>query len=285
MLWIRGFFGHGPVPQRFYGIQSLGQSVKLAIKFALNMILPFGPPVEVRNVFANLALFNAVLFITAALGAGACALVQPRKILLCLGWFLVAAAPTAVLGFYTDRYVGLPFVGLAILVGFIAQGAVGRKERLSRWIIPSLMGVYVVVSAFSLLGYKSQWRQAADKIDCTMNETRRLRPNVPARSVLYFVGLQHSYADGQVYVFNTGLDGMLWAWGYDKSVTARRSFRSNDPPERQLARRLSVAAADLHPPNGHYVFLSGPAGLKDISGGWAWKIVAQSVLEEPALWR
>lgn len=285
-LWLGGLFGRSHVPQKFYGVQSLSQSLKLAGKFGVNMILPFSSPVEVKQVIHSPLLFAGVIFVLFSLGVTAFVLVSPRKVLLCAGWLVISAAPTAVLGFYTDRYLGLPFIGLAMLLGFVAEAIVFRANGhwIARLAIAFLIAAYTLESVSRLTFYRRQWREAAREIRTTLDETRRLYPSAPNGSVFYFVNLTHSLAAGQVYVFNTSLNGMLWAWGYDKSVTARRTFRSKKPRERQLVYQLLDGCTTYSPSKRNEFVLVSKEGLHDVSGECADQTISLSLKTEPDLW-
>jgi hypothetical protein len=286
-LWLGGLFGRSDVPQQFYGTQSLSQSLKLAGKFGVNMILPFSSPVEIKQVIHR-PLLLAGVFVGLLLIAGAAfALVKPRKILLSAGWFIISAAPTAVLGFYTDRYLALPFIGLAMLLGFIAEGVLLHLKGhwIARLAIVFLIAVYTLESVSRLTYYRQQWGEAAEEIRVTLDETRRLYPHVPAGSVFFFVNLTHSRAAGQVYVFNTSLNGMLLAWGYDKSVTARRTFSSKEPPERQLVDKLlEDCSASPSSTLTEFVLVSKER-LHAVSGDCARQAILRSLERDPQLWK
>lgn len=284
LLWFKGYLGHA-APPHFYGVQSFAQTLKLLAKFGLNMLFPFGPPLEVKNVLQDfrvliLAGFGLMLLATAW------RFVRPKTTALTTGWFLICAAPTAVLGFYTDRYLGLPFIGLAMFVGFGVEGACAAVP--ARWAARSLVAgliiAYLVAAIFRLLSDEELWRTADRKISLTMNEIRRRHPVVPKGSVFYFVDLPRMMAGGQVYVFNTGLNGMFIAWGYDPSVTARRTINLDTPRERSLAQRLLHCPTDTSWPRQEFIFVCQDT-LQEVSGRCAEEVVAESLKEDPELWQ
>ena len=201
------------MPQRFYGVQSVSQSLKLLAKFVFNMFAPFTSPIEVKQIIHSPGSLVLVLILVITICAASVFMVPARKLFLTVGWIVVSATPTAVLGFYTDRYLVLPFVGLAMLVGFILEAVLRRAgNKLSlQLLVGFLLLCYAVTSTYRLAVYQGLWREAANEIETIMNETQRLHPQVPPGSVFYFVNLTHSLAGGQIYVFNTSLKGMLMA--------------------------------------------------------------------------
>ncbi len=290
LLWVfsEKLFGWTGQAQSYYAFQSWSQSLKLAAKFVLNMLLPFSGPAEVRETFRNSFLATVVSLVSLAIAAATLALVEIRRSLFAVGWILIAMAPTAAFGLYTDRYLLLPFVGLALLLGFIAEAAIARFETrkfIAAGLVYGLVCFYLVAAVPSLLRYHRSWREAGSEVRATIDEVRRLYPNVPKGSALYFVNLTHSRDNGQVYVFNTSLKGALSAGGYDSSIVAERTFNSGNPDEQQLAGQLQTcSSANSNGTPGTYVFLF-EKGVIDVTGDCGRELVQASRTKHPELWR
>lgn len=285
-IWMHGTFDPNNHPHSFYNVQSPGQTMKMSAKYALNMLFPFSSPLEVKPVMRDPALLLIALIVSFTTVTCAILFVSPRKLFLVAGWWLVTTLPTAVIGQYADRYLGLPFIALAILFAFIVEGSFPRmKTRMPLgFVVVTLLATYAAVSIQRLSSYRRLWEQAAQEIQNTMAEAHRLVPVLPPGSVLYFVNLTHSLANGQVYVFNTGFNGMMLASGYDKSVTGHEICNRPDTREPALVRRLLDCRPQLPPPNNHYVFLAQER-LINVSGPCAERAVAISLQEDPQLWR
>jgi MFS family permease len=130
LVWVFGerLFGPAEITQSFYRFQNASQSVKLAAKFILNMLLPLSSPVEVKEVVSGVLPFMTVSLGVLTIAIASFWLVRMDKLALTTGWILISMAPTAVFGFYTDRYLLMPFLGMAMLLGFIAEAIVGRAR-------------------------------------------------------------------------------------------------------------------------------------------------------------
>jgi hypothetical protein len=292
LIWVFGekWFGAAGVPQRYYGFQDFSHSLKLAAKFVLNMLVPFSPPVEVKGIFGHAASAVAVSAVIATIAIASFTLLTRRQLSLAVGWILIAMAPTAGFGLYTDRYLFMPVIGMALLLGFIGDAVALRvKTSRSAWPVVGVAGVaslYLCAAVPCLLRYQQSWRQAAHEIQATIDETKKLHPVVPNRSVFYFVNLTHSTNQGQVYVFNTSLNGALWAGGYDRSVTGQRTFSSDSPAEEELTQQLLECphADRLHATLGNYVLVHKDR-LTDVGGDCADRLVATSRARDPELWK
>ena len=290
LLWVFGpkLFGWTGEAQNYYGVQSWSQSLKLGAKFVLNMLAPFSRPLEVREVFSHPLAAVVVSLVALTIAGAGLALCRKRELALTVGWVLVAMAPTAVFGLYTDRYLLLPFIGLALLLGFIAEAAIARikvKRFVSQAILCGLLCLYLLAAVPALLRYQVSWKEAAREVQNTIAETRKLYPRVPDGSLLYFVNLPHSTNNGQVYVFNTSLNGALSAGGYDRSITGERTFESDNPAERQLVEQLqSCSSAPSTSTPATYVFLH-EKGVIDVSGDCGRDLVQASRIKHPELWR
>ncbi len=265
LVWVFGerLFGPAEITQSFYRFQNASQSVKLAAKFILNMLLPLSSPVEVKEVVSGVLPFMTVSLGVLTIAIASFWLVRMDKLALTTGWILISMAPTAVFGFYTDRYLLMPFLGMAMLLGFIAEAIVGRART-------NKLPIGLIITAALT----------------TMSETRRLYPGVPDASIFYFVNLTHSKESGQVYIFNTSVNGALWAWGYDRSVTAQRTFSSDNPHEQELVGLLLACkgdgGSDAVPANYILIFENG---LIDVSGDCAYRVIAMNQKKNPDLWK
>ena len=291
LFWVFGpkFFGWTGEAQNYYGVQSLFQSVKLGVKFVLNMLLPLSGPVEVKEIFYHPETALLVSFEVLSICGAALALVKAREWLFAIGWIVLSMAPTAVFGLYADRYLLLPFMGAALLLGFMVDGGIarfGRHKIAAQTVLLGLVCLYVVFAVPCLLNYETLWKEAAAEVRATISETRRLHPQVPEGSVFYFVNLTHSRDSAQVYLFNTSLNGALSAGGYDRSITAQRTFKSDDPREQELVRQLLACSNRTSPEAaaGPYTLVSDN-GLFDVSGDCANKIVQVSRNKDPDLWK
>ncbi|HCP91665.1 MAG TPA: hypothetical protein DIT76_06440 [Spartobacteria bacterium] len=291
LVWVFGerLFGPAEITQSFYRFQNASQSVKLAAKFILNMLLPLSSPVEVKEVVSGVLPFMTVSLGVLTIAIASFWLVRMDKLALTTGWILISMAPTAVFGFYTDRYLLMPFLGMAMLLGFIAEAIVGRARTNKLpigLIITAALFLYVFASIARLSHYRRSWREAAVEIQTTMSETRRLYPGVPDASIFYFVNLTHSKESGQVYIFNTSVNGALWTWGYDRSVTAQRTFSSDNPHEQELVGLLLACkgdgGSDAVPANYILIFENG---LIDVSGDCADRVIAMNQKKNPDLWK
>lgn len=287
-LYLTWVLGDGAA-QRYYGAQNFSQAVKLAAKFVLNMLVPFSSPVEVREVLGHIVPAIVVSLEVLIIAVASIALVRPRELSFAIGWIVIAMGPTPVFGFYTDRYILLPFAGLAVLLGFIAEAVVARAGTKKLAVEAAVVGfvcLYLFASIPCLFRYQASWREAAREVRATVNETRRLHPNVPNGSIFYFVNLTHSKAHGQVYVFNTSLNGALWAAGYDSSITGRRTFRADNSAEQRLVQQLlgcpRARVSDSTP--GQYIFVFKET-LIDVTGECSKRIIDSSRIENPELWK
>lgn len=292
LTWVfaEKLFGTAGVSQQYYGFQNCSQALKLAAKFMLNMVVPFSPPVEVREIFAHIASAVTVFVAIAAIAVTSVALLTLRQLSLAVGWIFIAMAPTAGFGLYTDRYLLMPFVGIALLLGFVCEAIVLRIKTRTWTARVAGSGaaacLYLCLAIPCLFRYQTSWREAAREIETTINEAKKLHPDVPNGSVLCFVNLTHSKNNGQVYVFNTSLNGALWAAGFDRSVIGKRTFSSDSPAEQRLTLQLlECPQADrVHATLRNYVFLYKDR-LTDVCGDCADKLVATSRARNPDLWQ
>ena len=290
LSWVFGprLFGWAGEAQNYYAVQSLSQSIKLAVKFVINMLLPFSGPVEARELLSRPLLGFVVVIEVLAMAAAGLVLVRRREMLLSVGWIAIGMAPTAVFGLYTDRYLLMPFMGLALLVGFIVEASMARlraKELAVQGVLVALVCLYLFAAIPSLLGYESNWREAAREVQATVAQARKLHPQVPSGSVLSFVNLTHSRNNGQIYVFNTSLNGALAAGGFDH-VIGQRTFSTENSHEEQLVKSLlSCSTSDpAHAAAGTYVFVY-IHGLIDVSGDCGNQVVEISRVKDPELWK
>lgn len=287
VLWVAGAFGRAPVAQTFYSAQSISQTIKMAIKFFLNMALPFNAPVEARDLLHQLPLLFALLVIAIGGALAIFRLVPFRKILFTCGWVVVTMAPTVGFGFYNDRYLCFPFMGVAMLLGFLTEEFVRRRSEqpLACGAVLLLLVAYTALASARLVHYERSWAAAGEEIRLTMTSAHRLHPRVPNDSVISFVNLTHSREKGQIYIFNVGLNGTLWAYGYPPSVTGRRTFAVPDPREERLVRRLLSCREKISaPPDNRYTLLLAH-GLRDVTSRCAEVAVEQSQREAPDLWK
>lgn len=292
LAWVFGekLFGVTGVTQHYYGFQSCSQSLKLAAKFALNIIVPFSPPVEVKETFGHVASALVVSTTIATIAGASLTLLTMRQLSLAVAWIFITMAPTVFFGLYTDRYLLMPFVGMALLLGYVCEAIVLRirtnKSTVRVAVVAAAAALYLCAAVPCLFHYQASWREAAREIQATINETRKLHPKVPNGSVFYFANLTHSKDYGQVYVFNTSLDGALWAGGFDRSVTGQRTFDSDNPAEQQLVQQLlgCQRADHAHTTPGTYVLVYKD-GLTDLSGDCGNKTIAASLTQNPELWR
>jgi hypothetical protein len=289
-VFAEKLFGTTGGSQHYYSFQNGSQALKLAAKFMLNMVVPFSPPVELREIFGHIASAAAVFAVIATITVTSIALLTLRQLSLAVGWILIAMAPTAGYGLYTDRYLLMPFVGIALLLGFVCEAIVLRikTKTLTARVAGSgaVACLYLCLAIPCLFRYQASWREAAREIETTINEAKKLHPDAPKGSVLCFVNLTHSKNNGQVYVFNTSLNGALWAAGFDRSVTGKRTFSSDSPAEQRLTLQLlECPQADrVHATRGNYVFLYKDR-LTDVCGDCADKLVATSRARNPELWQ
>ena len=251
------------------------------------MAWPFSAPLEVRELFHNLPLLAVLVVLLLAGAFAAFTLVARKRLLFTTGWIFVSMGPTAIFGFYNDRYLSLPFMGAAMLLGFIAEGLIerARHRSLTRAAVALALCLYTAVSIARLAHYERSWAAAGQEIRATMDATRRLHPHVPDGTVFTFVNLTHSREKGQIYIFNVGLNGTLWASGYDTSVTGRRTFASGDPLEERLMKKLLSCEKDTGTPGSDRYTLVVAERVQDVSGECARTAVGVSQKEEPELWR
>lgn len=291
LLWVFSdqLFGQGGLTQNYYSFRIGASSVKIIARSILNMMLPFSSAVELKEAIKNILLPTTVLLELVTIIVASLALGRMKELLLAGGWVLVNMSLTAI-ALYTDRYLLMPFMGVAILVGFIAEAIVVRtqKKRLPVQLgVLALLCVYVFASVVHLLNYQRSWGEAAHEVQAIVGETRRLHPDVPDGGIFYFVNLSHSRNRGQVYVFNNGLNGALWAQGYDRSVTAQRTFSSNNPSQQKLMEQLlACQSSDVTDATRRsYILIYHDGQLVDLSSECADKIIVTSREESPELWK
>jgi len=269
--------------------------IKLLGRYVINVLLPFSHPVELRELKYSLLLVF-VLLETATIIIAALALERRRELFLAGGWLIINLIPVALFSFYNDRYLFIPFVGIAFLLGSLAERIVYwfgafRFKLLPRMAVLGLLSVYLIVSIMRLYGYQARWREAAQEVKSVVSETARLYPQVPTGSTFYFINLTHSVSQGQIYVLNNGLDGALWAQGYDRSVKAVKIFKSDTPYQQDLTEKTLVCENDDEDPKflnvsrHQYIFIYKEGELIDRSASeCANSLVKESIMLHPEFW-
>lgn len=268
-----------------YSFQGVTATLKHLCLLVVNLLSPFSRAIMSLRQLTNPGLALSV-FLGASVALGlALAVGRLNRSLLAMGWVFISLLPVAAFGGwgYQDRYLFVPFMGVAFLFGFAIEAVVPRAEKHCRpvgTIVFGLLAIYLSCSILRLDYYRRQWGDASREVEFILSETTRLHPQVPKGGTFYYVNLPHSRLESQIGILNNGLSGALWTRYRDHSVKAIYCFSSADPHQQDLTTNaLMCPTGDnlVGRRSADYVLVYKDGELYDRSGACADLIIKKSV--------
>ena len=255
------------------------------------LLVPFGAVPSLHQTARHPAILLPFVGGAAAICILMRALGKEREFLFCGAWIVVNLLPTAAFGVSReDRYLFIPFMGLAYLTSRLLidlfDGASGIRGRTPvRAILFTAVLAYLGCSIVFFVGYRRRWSEAAQEVRLITEQVSRNARNLSSANTVFFLGVPHSIANGQVYVLNNGLRGVLLTRGFPRQGHLYENFSSSDMAQQSLMARIKACG---HPGTSAssrtLILIYDPVGsVLDLSNHCAEEAISQAGKPGPQL--
>jgi hypothetical protein len=223
----------------YYGFKGVSGVLAGIVRALVNVALPFSLPLGLKDVHAShivilLCEAAVVLFLVWRFRLG------PAFILAVL-WLFCTILPTAAFAaaFNADRYLFIPFVGVAIFAGLLFHAMAASPDASKYGIVASMaLLLYTSAGVYQLTIKREVWRNAGNEVAMVLRETMRLCTQLPAGSEVDFINITHSYRPNVAFVLANGLSEALHAHAFPASIRIVRNFSAPEPEQQKLVSEL-----------------------------------------------
>ncbi|MBZ5608726.1 MAG: hypothetical protein LAP38_10735 [Acidobacteriia bacterium] len=272
----------------FYGFHNVSSALAGLIRAWINLALPFSMlPLGFKTLLPqHLAILAGELCLALLAVWRAKAL---SVLVLAAGWLFFTILPTAAFAaaFNSDRYLFVPFLGVAIFLGLLLDRTVKSDGRaLYKASIWTALGVYAGFAWFQLSTFRDLYKRAGSEAAQIVRVTVDRASRLPAGGEVDLVDVTAFLDPYIVPVFSTSLGGALQANGLSPSIRILQNLKADSPEQRRL---ISGLLACPHPPGplagDRIVLLATNGQVQTVDSSCAAPQIDADRSQRPKAWR
>ncbi|HEX5754002.1 MAG TPA: hypothetical protein VFZ09_47910 [Archangium sp.] len=282
LLYPEGRLRQAEAGASIYGVSTLLQSVLALVRTLFNLVLPFAPPLALRDVTVP-QLACAVLVLAAVVLLAVWTRTR-RAWGAAAAWVLVAAVPTSVFARTNngDQYLFLPMLGIAFGLAW-SFDVLFHSRTWVRAVGCAVLMLQAFFGARYLARAHEEWRVAGELVQRTLQSARAI-PSSETLTTLVVVDLPHM--NGRAPVLNNGLKGALMSVGFPRSLALEVNHQrpGTDPAQEALVQGLLACPAGPVGPAPRRTFVWVDGALVERTGACAERWVHEDEQRRALAW-